>query len=69
MRQFKRYFHAQPHNFYGRFSRLQARRDRQFLENGGVVPFIALNNIHGQRYWIVRDMFERFNMLTVVRGI
>lgn len=66
MRRFN--FRSQPHNFYGRFSRLQSRRDRSFLENGGSVAFLALNSLHGQRYWTVKDMFERFNMITIVRG-
>lgn len=68
MRQFKR-SHMQPNNFYGRFSLLQSRRDRGFLENGGEVSYIALMELKpkGQRYWILRDMFARLGQLVIVK--
>lgn len=69
MRQFKR-SHMQPNNFYGRFSRLQSRRDRGFLENSGKVSHIVLMELKpkGQRYWILRDMFARLGQLVIVKG-
>lgn len=70
MRQFTRNYQLQPHNFYGRFSRLQSRRDRSFLANGGTVAFIALSELkpRGQRYWILRDLLERVGGLAIVYG-
>ena len=69
MRQFKR-SHMQPSNFYGRFSRLQSRRDRGFLENSGEVSHIAMMELKpkGRRYWILRDMFVRLGQLAIVKG-
>lgn len=70
MRQFAQNYPSQPLSFYGRFSRLQSRRDRGFLANGGTVAFIALSELkpRGQRYWILRDLFERIGGLAIVYG-
>lgn len=57
--------------YYGRKGVLtQGRKDRRFLANGGLVSFIALSELRptGQRYWVLRDMFERISGLVVVRG-
>lgn len=48
----------------------QSLKDRIFLRNGGTVAFLVFNELrpHGPRYWALRDMFERFGQLAVVRG-